>query len=102
MEPKKKYWSSTAQKYLEELDIKLNKDQTEAMYQDCFKNLWKIPVNKLALKYLQSFKQTRNKVKLIKYKKLKMEEYPKVEEIQLLCKRENLFPVQKARYWSKS
>lgn len=56
MEPKKKYWSSTAQKYLEELDIKLNKDQTEAMYQDCFKNLWKIPVNKLALKYLQSFK----------------------------------------------
>ena len=82
MEPKKKYWVSQVQKDLEELDIKLNKDQIKAMSQECFKNLCKKQVNKLAFKYLQSKKETHNKVKLIKYEKLQMEEYLKAEEIQ--------------------
>ena len=41
MEPKENDWVSQVQKDLEELDIKLNKDQIKAMSQECFKNLGK-------------------------------------------------------------
>ena len=71
------------QQDLEELDNKLNKDQVKAMSQECFKNLCKKQINKLALKYLQNKKERHNKVKFIKYEKLRMEDYLKAEEIQI-------------------
>ena len=74
-DPRKNDFVFTCKKYLKTLKLEISFEEIENLSKGKFKNLLKQKVRKAAFLYLNEIKETQKKIKVIKYKTLKIQDY---------------------------